>query len=205
MLRRRMMMTSVSHGLPENGLVYKLPEKTIFTGSNNIDTGVYIFRDYNSFTLFSDVEFNVDDQNIPSASMPSTIIACMWEAMPYPGFTYRIRKDSVGTYITDIIFGDKMFDIVPISKGKYRIKMAFSVENKTIKNIFYQVNGDDLKSSAFSYQFQASGTIERAVLTLGSYKQTSGAYGRYFIGEMNQFALYDNTFTETEIKKLFEV
>lgn len=189
-------------GMTDNGIIYKLPGKMVFTGSNNIDTGIHLFRDYDSFTLFSDVEFNAEDQIIDDASKPATIISCMWEAEPYPGFTYRIRNNA-GIYITDIIFGTDMVNIVPNAKGKYRIKMAFSVENRTIKNIFYQVNDADLKSFALSYEFQVSGTIENAILTLGSYRKTSGAYGRYFIGDMNQFILYDRAFSNEEINMFF--
>lgn len=202
MLRRRMMMQSENSMMPEGGIIYKLPEKTIFTGSNNIDTGIHLFRDYDSFTLFSEIEFDTNEliNPVPTDAENATIFTCMWEQKPWPGFSYRIRNG----YTTDIIFGDSS-PIVLISggKGKYKIKIAFTTNNKTVTKMLFKTNDEKYKTFSTVYQWENPGGIDNAVLILGSYKTTSGTYGRYFKGSINIFSLYDRAFSDEEIEKFF--
>ena len=82
-------------------IIYKLSTPVIFNGSNNIDTGLHLYQDYDNFTLFADIGYDASEQVSTSASQ-ATIVACMHETSPWPGFTIRHNPERKAL---SIIFG----------------------------------------------------------------------------------------------------
>lgn len=192
-MRRRMIKCKDSEG----GSIYKLSSPVIFDGSNNIDTGIHLYRDYADFTVFADFTFNKNNQ-IEFSYSGATIAACMYEINPWPGFTLRYIVDSGLT----LIFGDSPAYNVKIPDGLCNCKVCFSVKNKRCESAYFKI-GDAEPEKKEVVDTSPQNNIEQAILTLGSYRTPDGAYGRYWIGTMHEFIVYNRTLSEDEINKLF--
>lgn len=193
-MRRRMIKCKDS----EDGSIYKLASPVIFDGSNNIDTGIHLYRDYDDFTFFTDIEFDPSEQ-IGSGSNPATIAACMYETNPWPGFTLRYNPATLGL---SLVFGNSSETYERIKSGLNRCKICVSVKNKRCEGIYFKINDNELKKMN-GHDTSSQNNIDKAVLVLGSYRTPQGTYGRYWRGTMHDFAAYNKTLSEEEIGKLF--
>ena len=192
-MRRRMINCKDSEG----GSIYKLSSPVIFDGSNNIDTGIHLYRDYADFTVFADFTFNKNNQ-IEFSNAGATIATCMYERNPWPGFVLRYV---VGMDLA-LIFGNSTASYVKILDEFCNCKVCFSVKNKRYESAYFKI-GDAEPEKKEVLDASSQNNIEQAILTLGSYRTPDGAYGRYWVGTMHEFIVYNRTLSEDEINKLF--
>ena len=193
-MRRRMM---TAYETAEDGSIYRLSSSVTFDGSNNIDTGIHLYQDYADFTVFADFTFDKNNQ-IELSNSGATIAACMYETSPWPGFVLRYI---VGSGLT-LIFGNSPASYVKISDGICNCKVCFSVKNKRYESAYFKI-GDAEPEKREVVDASSQNNIEQAILTLGSYRTPDGAYGRYWVGTMHEFIVYNRTLSEDEINKLF--
>ena len=192
-MRRRMIKCKDSEG----GSIYRLSSPVIFDGSNNIDTGIHLYRDYDDFTFFTDIEFDTSEQVGSGNAMP-TIVACMYELNPWPGFAFRYDPSS---YQIEIVFGNSTATKMRIA-GSNRCKVCVSVKNKRCEGIYFKIGDNELRKMD-EYDTSSQNNIDKAVLVLGSYRPPQGTYGRYWRGTIYDFAVYDRALSEEEINGLF--
>lgn len=193
-MRRRMLIENREI----EGIVYKLSSPVIFDGSNNIDTGLHLYQDYDDFTFFADIEFDANEQVGTISSQP-TIIACMHELRPWPGFTLRYNPDVSGL---SLIFGSSPETYEQTQSGLYRYKVCVSVKNKRCESAYFKI-GDAEPTKKNVRDNASQNNIEQAVLVLGSYRTPQGVYGRYWKGTIYKFVVYNRALSEEEINKLF--
>ena len=198
-MRRRMMFPAKAQ---EEGIIYSLPGETVFDGTNNIDTGIYLYRDYSDFTLFANFTVNLDDISTV-ASVQATAVTCMYEADPWPGFVTRTAYvDSQNSKSLQTIFGNSLEITEPLSSDMSHCKVAFSVTNKRCKLFFYSIDGEAIQKTANDSSSQSN--IDKGVLTIGSYRTLQGTYGRYWKGTMHELTVYDRAFSEEELRAILE-
>ena len=194
-MRRRMLIENREI----EGIVYKLSSPVIFDGSNNIDTGLHLYQDYDDFTFFADIEFDANEQVGTVVSQP-TIIACMHELNPWPGFALRYNPNVSGL---SLIFGNSPETYEQTQSGLYRYKVCASVKNKRCESAYFKIG--DAEPTKKNVQDTASqNNIEQAVLVLGSYRTPQGVYGRYWKGTIYKFVVYNRALTTDEINDLFQ-
>ena len=187
----------------EEGIIYSLPGETVFDGTNNIDTGIYLYRDYSDFTLFVDFTVNLDDITTTWPSVQETAITCMYEIEPWPGFVVRtVYVRSYRSKLVQTIFGNSSEIIEPLTSDMSHCKVAFSVTNKRCKLFFYSIDGEVIQKTANDSTSQSN--IDKAVLTIGSYRTPQGTYGRYWKGTMHELTVYDRAFSEEELRAILE-
>lgn len=186
----------------EEGIIYSLPGETVFDGTNNIDTGIHLYRDYSDFTLFADFTVNLDDiSNLASAQ--ATLVTCMYETTPWPGFVVRTAYvASQNSKSVQTIFGNSTEIIEPLTSDMSHCKVAFSVTNERCKLFFYSIDGEVIKKTANDSSSQTN--IDKSVLTIGSYRTPQGTYGRYWKGTMHELTVYDRAFSEEELRAILE-
>lgn len=193
-MRRRMLIENREI----EGIVYKLSSPVIFDGSNNIDTGLHLYQDYDDFTFFADIEFDANEQ-VGTVDSQSTIIACMHELNPWPGFTLRYNPD---VSRLSLIFGSSPETYEQTQSGLYRYKVCVSVKNKRCESAYFKI-GDAEPTKKNVQDNTSQNNIEQAVLVLGSYRTPQGVYGRYWKGTIYKFVVYNRALSEEEINKLF--
>ena len=186
----------------EEGIIYSLPGETVFDGTNNIDTGIHLYRDYSYFTLFADFTVNLDDISADSREQ-ATAVTCMYEASPWPGFVTRTAYvASQNSKSLQTIFGNSQEITEPLSSDMSHCKVAFSVTNKRCNLFFYSIDGEVIKKTANDSASQNN--IDKGVLTIGSYRTPDGEYGRYWKGTMHELTVYDRAFSEEELRAILE-
>lgn len=193
-MRRRMLIENREI----EGIVYKLSSPVIFDGSNNIDTGLHLYQDYDDFTFFADIEFDANEQVGTVGSQP-TIIACMHELNPWPGFALRYNP---GVSSLSLIFGSSPETYEQTQSGLYRYKVCVSVKNKRCESAYFKI-GDAEPTKKNVQDNTSQNNIEQAVLVLGSYRTPQGVYGRYWKGTIYKFVVYNRALSEEDINKLF--
>lgn len=192
-MRRRMMFPAKAQ---EEGIIYSLPGETVFDGTNNIDTGIYLYRDYSDFTLFADFTFT-HSENIATQHAAKTIVTCMYEDAPWPGFVVRTYS-----WLLSTVFGISTEISERIGANTVRYKVAFSVTNKRCNLFFYSIDGEVIQKTANDSSSQTN--IDKAVLVIGSYRTPQGTYGRYWKGTMHELTVYDRAFSEEELRAILE-
>lgn len=193
-MRRRMMMKEYDI----EDIIYKLSTPVIFNGSNNIDTGLHLYQDYDNFTFFVDIGYDASEQ-VGTIGSPPTIVSCMHEINPWPGFTIRHNPGKNGL---SLIFGSSPETIERVQSGFYRYKVCFYVKDKRCESAYFKIgDAEPVKKNVTDSGSQVN--IEQAVLVLGSYRTPQGAYGRYWKGTIYNLVVYNRALSEEEINKLF--
>ena len=178
-------------GMSEGGggtdttLLYSLPEETVFNGTSTyIDTGVALLSTDQDFTIVLDVIATK-----PQTNASATLFHCMHEASPYPGLSIKAQSINSGLIIPQgnnaSIIGQNPF-LIPQNT---RTKVVVTKEGTTLSA--YSSNGF-AGSSTYTY----SQVNEN--LLIGAYQTTDGQKGRYFLGTVYDFKIYNKAFTSQE-------
>lgn len=179
----------VVSGIEQNtheGAIYQLTEGTAFTGESGIDTGIQLFAEDTSFTIFADV--TTDKGN----GRYKTIFHCIEEATGYPGYsmdinnTDNIRFNSWSTSKT-LNIPNK----TKVSNFKIAITHEAGSGSVTIKHLY---NGAvTTQTSAYTW------TSVSKNLYLGCFQKNANVQGRYWKGAIHDFAVLNRVATNEEI------
>ena len=178
-------------GIEEGGggtdttLLYSLPEETVFNGTSTyIDTGVALISTDQDFTIALDVT-----PAVSQTSSQATIFHCMHEESPYPGLSLMSSAGDNGFYIP------KGSNTAAIGKAPYLIPLNGRAKVVVIKEgarlSAYSSNNVTV-SSPYTY------TQVNENLLIGAFQQTNGDKGRYFLGTIRDFKIYNKAFTSEE-------
>ena len=160
----------------------------------------------NSFSVVFD--FLNTKNNAMGTGSQYAIIHCMHEDTPYPGFAIQYKRLSSGTveYGADFIINSNNA-YVGVSRGGYtsdrRVKMVLTVDYSSNKITMYSnING----TSETSENDIPSGTptVSETAL-IGCYQDTNGNRGRYSLGTMYDFKIYDRALTSEEAQAYLAV
>lgn len=149
-------------------------------GTNVVDTNIHPFRDYDAFSILVEAETST------SQSGSRVIAHCMKEIDPYPGIVFD--RGQGGNYRT--AFGTQILS-TPFSVNKV-VRFAFTISK--VSGTYY-VQRALFKDGDASIQYVSNPStadvsgITQSVL-LGSYQDTNGNRGRYFIGTINNARIY---------------
>ena len=186
---------------------YIIRQTTEFNGSSTyFDTGLQLMNGRNSFSVVFDF-LNTKNTSMGTGSQYA-IIHCMHEDTPYPGFAIQYKRLSSGTveYGADFIINSNNA-YVGVSRGGYtsdrRVKMVLTVDYSSNKITMYSnING----TSETSENDIPSGTptVSETAL-IGCYQDTNGNRGRYSLGTMYDFKIYDRALTSEEAQAYLAV
>lgn len=176
---------SESGGGTDTRLLYSLPEETVFNGTSDyIDTGVALFSTDQDFTIALDVTAANQQKD-----RQSTLFHCMHEEDPWPGISMMSSDINGGLYIPK---GSNVAAIgsntLLINLGA-RTRVIITKEGNTLSA--YSSNGST-GTSTYTY------TQLSENLLIGAYQETNGAKGRYFVGTVHDFKIYNKVFTSQE-------
>ena len=166
-------------------LLYSLPEETVFDGTSTyIDTGVALLSTDQDFTIVLDVT-----ATNPQRDSNATLLHCMHEVSPYHGLSLMTSNGDNGFYIP------KGNNASEIGKTPYliplngRTKVVIIKEGTTLS----AYNSNNVTGS-FNYTYNQVSEN----LLIGAYQTTSGVKGRYFLGTVYDFKIYNKAFTSQE-------
>lgn len=181
-------------GIAESGLLYYLPEETVFDGNSTfIDTGIKLFDTKKDFTIVCRGDFT-EKQN---TSYSATPLHCLHEAGAYPGLNIQTPVMNVGTYQfngNDEKGGKYTADSnkMPSTSPSFVITASAGV----ITNIAYIQDGAPLFCEIQTNSYDAI----TETMILGAYQDTSGTKGRFWKGTLYEFKVYDYEMTTSQIE-----
>ena len=177
-------VSGISSGDTDPTLLYQLPEETVFNGTSTyIDTGVALLSTDQDFTIVLDVT-----ATSPQTDGSATLFHCMHEASPYPGLSCMTSRGDRGFYIPN---GSNASSIGINSLIPLNIRTKVVITKKGTTLSAYNSN-DFAGSSTYTY----SQVNEN--LLIGAYQGVNGDKGRYFLGTVYDFKIYNKVFTSQE-------
>ena len=183
--------------LPNEGLIYQLPEVTEFTGANYIDTGISPLATDSPFTIFVDWTHTGDSAFTASKHV---VLHCMTESNPYPGIILQYSNTGLVSEFrqgSNISSNSQGADIA--NADLHRAKIVYRKDangNITISRC-YNENGQIYTNTKESTYVM----IPENVL-LGCYQTTLGTTGRFAKGIMNDCKIYNCALTDEQISEL---
>ncbi len=157
---------------------YTLSGDYVFTGSNYIDTGVYLF---NEKTVNKDFEASFEIVSRGTTTKQATLVSCMDETgSPWPGFVYRINsatEDQLDANTNNSIKVEQNYTSQNITK----------VSIKRTNHILY-ISFNDAAYEQKLGMTQLSKTFD-VPLTFGSSLNGNGIPQRYFKGTLRNMSV----------------
>ena len=162
LMQRRREMLGIDSG---NKIIYQA-SNLVFTGSNYIDTGVYLFSASNISRDFRITVLGLTPNNSAgSGSNLRAIIGSMLEIGPYPGFLVRAYNSAgASTGVIDVMNGVSNDLVIERKNGVFTVSGARVVGQ--IKSSSFDVPvtlGCELNSSGNPYRYMA-GSIDSIVI-----------------------------------------
>ena len=162
-------------------LLYRLPETTVFDGTNYIDTEVDL-NQYSEYTVMLDVS------EIDTASANNTLFDNMTEKPPYPGWVIDVRTGRNCRFTASRSLSRICQD--PASRNKIVVRRSADGE--------FTLFTDSVYPSGFSVtSYIASGSVNHTVY-LGAY-YNNGSVSRYTKGTMHDCKIYSTALSDDEI------
>ena len=178
-------VSGMSSGDTDTTLLYSLPEETVFNGTSTyIDTGVALLSTDQDFTIALDVTAT----NAQTDSN-ATLLHCMHEESPYPGLSMMTSSNTNGFYIPKGNNSSQIGNSPLLINSSTRTKVIITKKGTTLSA--YSSNGIT-GTSNYTYR-QVSEN-----LLIGAYQTASGVKGRYFLGTVHDFKIYNKAFTSEE-------
>ena len=175
--------------IPEAGILYALPSATTFNGTSDfIDTGVKLFDTAKDFTIAVTGDFTGNN------STNATVLHCVNEASPYPGLNvqaivseYQVsgNDESSGAYTPSNAR-------LPGNATKFVITAASGV----ITKIAHIAGGIITHHTVNANTYDA---ITQNLL-IGCYQTTDGTKGRFWMGTLTDFKVYNYEMTTEEVE-----
>lgn len=157
---------------------YTLSGDYVFTGSNYIDTRVYLF---NENTVNKDFEVSFEIVNRGTTTKQATLVSCMDESgTPWPGFVYRINSGSEDQMSANTNTSVKM-------EQNYLSQDITKVSIKRTNHILY-VSFNDAAYEQILDMTQLLKTFD-VPLTFGSSLKGDGSPQRYFKGTLRNMSV----------------
>jgi hypothetical protein len=182
---------NVTVDIPDESVVYSLPEATTFDGTNHIDTGVQLFAEDKPFTVCIDWRHTGD---IEFVSNSHVIAHCMHETSPFYGLVLQYSANSIQAEIKQ---SEKYTILQSKSLIEEKIRAVFVKDSSGIITISVnsdKANGISKKSGSCTFAAIAE------TLLLGCHQQTSGTKGRYAKGVLADCKVYNRAMTTEEVE-----
>lgn len=192
-------ITVASSGAVDGSIIYSLPNETVFDGTNYIDTGVALFDTDKSFTIYLHFKNNMTHGSNQSQR---TVFHCMYETNPWNGITMDGQKSNL--YMRIASKSDQMELL-----GKNGV--AIEYYNNTLEHKYVIVKEQGSSTlTVYNYNYGQPQTFTSAGLTatfnqnllIGAYQTTTGDKGRYYMGTIYQFKVYNRALTQVEANNL---
>ena len=169
-------------GSPQGTLttVFEHSGDYVFTGSNNIETGISLFNFENYYKDF-ELSFNIvsiASDNVNQASLVNSKYENSAEG--YPGFVYRIDSKKTGLELTAAKAGSGSI----ISRPKDSVETVKI--SRRDKKIYIKINDEE---EILAYDYSTFTSFFNTTLTIGSSKNASGALFRPFKGTLSNIVL----------------
>ena len=157
---------------------YTLSGDYVFTGSNYIDTGVYLF---NEKTIDNDFEVSFEIVSRGTTTKQATLVSCMDESgSPWPGFVYRINTGTEDQFSANTNNSIKM-------EQNYQNQDITKVSIKRTNHILYLSFNDGTYEQVLDMT-QLLKTFD-VPLTFGSSLNAKGNPQRYFKGTLRNMSV----------------
>ena len=150
----------------------------VFTGSNYINTGVYLFS---KNTVNKDFEVSFEIVSRGTNSKQATLVSCMDESgTPWPGFVYRINSGTEDQFAANTNSSIKI-------ETNYQNQDITKVSIKRTNHILYiSFNDGDYEQVLNMTQLVKTFDVP---LTFGSSLNSSGRPQRYFKGTLRNMSV----------------
>ena len=183
---------------PETGIIYQLPEATIFTGSNYIDTGVAPLAEDKPFTIFLDWTHTGESEFVGSKYV---IAHAMTETSPYPGIILQYNNNGIVSEYrqgTNTISSNSTGGLIE-NADLHRVKVIYRKDENEKVTVArcYNENGQIHKNEKIMEYYAVP-----EELRLGCYRSNVGGTGRFAKGLLNDCKVYNYALSDEEMNEL---
>lgn len=187
--------TPVDPDIPDETLLYSLPEVTVFDGTNYIDTGVAPLAEDLPFTILLDWTHTGESEFKGSAHV---IAHCMTENSPYPGL---ILQYNINGIVSEYRQGSNTISSNSVSalianEDLYRAKVVFrkdANENITVARCYNENGQVHLNTKQIPY------VAVPEELRLGCFRGNVGNTGRFAKGILNECKVYNYAISDDDM------
>ena len=184
--------------VPESGIIYQLPEATVFTGSNYIDTGVAPLAEDKPFTIFLDWTHTGESEFVGSRYV---IAHAMTENSPYPGIILQYNNNGIVSEYrqgTNTISSNSTGGLID-NADLHRVKVVYRKDEsgKVTVARCYNENGQIHKNEKVMDYYAVP-----EELRLGCYRSNVGGTGRFAKGLLNDCKVYNYAISDEEMNEL---
>lgn len=183
---------------PESGIIYQLPEATVFTGSNYIDTSVAPLAEDKPFTIFLDWTHTGESEFVGSRYV---IAHAMTENSPYPGIILQYNNNGIVSEYrqgTNTISSNSTGGLID-NADLHRVKVIYRKDEngKVTVARCYNENGQIHKNEKVMDYYAVP-----EELRLGCYRSNVGGTGRFAKGLLNDCKVYNYAISDEEMNEL---
>ena len=191
-------VTYIDENASTQEIIYQLPVRTIFDGTNYIDTGISPLAEDAPFTVFVDW---TDINESEFVSSQYVIMHCMNENTPYPGIILQYSPNGITS---------------EYRQGSNTISTSSRValiENADLENAKVVFRKDENGNITVARCYNENGQIHKdektmdyvavgEALRLGCYRSNVGGTGRFAKGILNDCKIYNYAISDDEMNEL---
>ena len=191
-------VTYIDENAPTQEIIYQLPVRTTFDGTNYIDTGISPLAENTPFTVFIDWTDINESEFVASQHV---IMHCMNENTPYPGIILQYSPNGIVSEYrqgSNTISTSSRVALVENADLEHA-KVVFRKDENGLITVArcYNENGQIHKDEK-TMDYVAVGEP----LRLGCYRSNTGGTGRFAKGILNDCKIYNYAISDDEMNEL---